>query len=95
MLRRQGWQDIEAVGMADTQALLAQKKLGGQVRVDQGFRRRAMVDFDRIGRCLQVQINHQHGQQNSGHRADEWPGAPVQWGIPESNTPRQPLHSSR
>ncbi|MNP37625.1 hypothetical protein D3C76_1310830 [compost metagenome] len=95
MLWCQGWQDVEAVGMVDTQALLAQKKLGGQVGVGQGFRRRAVVDFGRVGRCLEVQPSHQRAEQHSAHHTDDRPGAPVQRTIPGPNTLRQASHSSR
>ncbi|MNT32581.1 hypothetical protein D3C72_1684730 [compost metagenome] len=81
--------------MADTQALFAQEMLGGQVGISQGLRRRAVVDFDRVGRCLQVQINRQRAQQHSAQRADDRPGAPIQRAAPGPNTPRQASHSWR
>ncbi|MNC80826.1 hypothetical protein D3C75_1337530 [compost metagenome] len=47
-------QDVEAVGVADVQALFAQKQLGGQVWVGLSIWRRTVIDLGLIGRGLQV-----------------------------------------
>ena len=66
----QAGQDIEAVGMADGQALFAQEMFGGQVGIGLGFGRGAVVDFRRIGDCLEVQINTQCAQQHGNDYAN-------------------------
>ncbi|MNU68586.1 hypothetical protein D3C71_579550 [compost metagenome] len=64
LMRIQTGQDIEAVGMTDDQALLAQEVFGGQVWIGLRFGGGAVIDFSRVGRGFQIQINAQCGQQH-------------------------------
>ncbi|MOA22187.1 hypothetical protein D3C78_1427320 [compost metagenome] len=94
LMRVEAGQDIEAVGVADAQALLAKEQLGRQIRVGIGFGGGAVVDFCLVGGCLEVQINaqrsQQHGDQHPGYRAP----TPTQRTASVPNRTRQPLHSS-
>ncbi|MNQ54785.1 hypothetical protein D3C85_688590 [compost metagenome] len=94
LMRVEAGQDIEAVGVADLQALLAQEQLGRQIRVGIGFGGGAVIDFGLVGSRLEVQINtqrsQQHGHQRTGYRTP----APTQRTASGPNRTRQPLHSS-
>ncbi|MNF59564.1 hypothetical protein D3C84_411580 [compost metagenome] len=94
LMRLQGRQEVEAIGVIDGQALLAQEVFCCQVRIGLSFGGRAVIDFYLIGHGLEVQISSQRSDQSEADRTDRQPPAPVQWAAPGPNKPRQASHSS-
>ncbi|MNL10625.1 hypothetical protein D3C87_1314320 [compost metagenome] len=96
LVRLEARQNINAVGVADNQALFAQVVLGREVRIGLRLGRRAVIDFCRVGRGLDIQVHAQRDQKHGDEHAEHHqPVAPIQCVAPGPNNARQPSHNSR